>query len=172
MPIASFGQEKTWVIEGQSKAWPELRLGQPERLENSPKDPYHNDPQQSKAIGRRKGRMKAVLSPPTQPSGLKAMPHLHTHGHAWSNHTDQTPSPWSKPFPEAPKAQHPPAPQDHAWADDGCNSQQKHAGDHQGEPPITTRPPASPRAGRKSIAPAAEGARGSLVLTAHNYQIN
>lgn len=86
------------------------------------------------------------------------MSHLHAHGHAWSNHTD----PWSKP--KASKA-----PQDHAWAEDGHNSQQN---DHQNEPPITTKPPASPRAGRQSIAPTAEGVCGSLDLTAHNYQIN
>ena len=41
MPIASFGQEKTQVIQDQSKAWPELLLDQPEGLENSPKDPDH-----------------------------------------------------------------------------------------------------------------------------------
>lgn len=87
MPVASFGREKTRVTQDQSKAWPELLLSQPEGLQNSPKDPDHNIPQRSEAVG----RMRAVPPPPTQPSGLKTTSHLYMHSHAWSNHTDQTP---------------------------------------------------------------------------------
>ena len=62
MPIASFGQEKTQVIQDQSKAWPELLLGQPEGLENSPKDPDHNNPQQ-KPGGRAGQGLRHLLLP-------------------------------------------------------------------------------------------------------------
>lgn len=98
MPVVSFGREKTWVIQDQSKAWTELLLGQPEGLENGPKDPDCN-PQQSEAMGRRKGRTRAAPPPPAQPSRLKARSHLHTRGHAWSNHTDQTPQPIEQDLP-------------------------------------------------------------------------
>lgn len=37
------------------------------QLHNSPKDPDHNNLQQSKAVGRRKGRVRAVLPSPAHP---------------------------------------------------------------------------------------------------------
>lgn len=75
--------------EGMSYPGPKQSLARAAaQLHNSPKDPDQHNLQQGKAVGRRKGRVRAVLPSPAHPPCP-----ISTHGHhTWSKHTEHPPA--------------------------------------------------------------------------------
>lgn len=107
---ASFCQEKTRAIRDQSKAWPELLLS----CTTAPRTQTTTTCSKAKpwAGGRAGPGLCCLYLPSPHPIPTPCLVQRHR----------ASPSPQSKLFPEAPRAQHPPAPQDHAQADDRHNS--------------------------------------------------